>query len=169
MLKLCPRFPVSLLFWFPPFDIAGSVHLGQFHRVAGCRHSCSDSRFGGSQESHFPLQDRDSTTFPLNLRSTWPRSSRCLIRYLVLCCHHRSPTARDRWHPHLGWGGSPRPWPPACWPFQGFLVPVGAVSTPVEISISAEEFLSETHEAAGGRRPLLEFSGSTVSQLSASI
>ena len=28
-------------------------------------------------------------------------------------CHHRSPTARDRWHPHLGWDKSPRPWPPA--------------------------------------------------------
>jgi hypothetical protein len=21
----------------------------------------------------------------------------------VPCCHHRSPNARDRWHPHLGW------------------------------------------------------------------
>jgi len=28
-------------------------------------------------------------------------------------CHHRSPTARDRWHPHLGWREPPSPWPPA--------------------------------------------------------
>ena len=28
-------------------------------------------------------------------------------------CHHRSPKARDRWHPHLGWDRSSRPWLPA--------------------------------------------------------